>query len=250
MSHKLSFPILCVIAVAVAACSILYELLLAQTLATTMGNTTLRYNITIGLYIASMGVGALCYDRLLAFFSKEKSELVLFVKIECLLAFFGLCAPFLVLIFDSFFQSLGLKQVVSYHSFSVQTAIFVFNHALIVIIGLFSGLELPLLMSLAAKIRPQTETKVLMFDYFGTLIGAVIFPILLVPYIHLFTMAALISLINLVVAAIFCFLTDTKKMLLTVMISCLMLLNIVYLIFHQSFNHYIIERFYFLGGLF
>lgn len=250
MIGSLRFPLLAFFAVAVACCSILYELLLAQTLATTMGNTTLRYNMTIGLYIASMGVGALFYERLLVFFSKDRSEIILFIKIECLLAVIGLCAPFLVLIFDSYFQQLGLADIINYQGFFSQASLFLFNHSLIVIIGILSGLELPLLMSLAAKMKKNSETKVLMFDYLGTLIGAILFPILLVPHIHLFTMAGLISLINLFAALFFSFVVSSRNKLLVGLIVVLGFVNILYLLNAESFNSFIIEKYYFMGGMF
>ena len=43
----------------VASCSILYELLLGQALSAFMGDTVLRFSVTIGLYLFSMGIGAL-----------------------------------------------------------------------------------------------------------------------------------------------------------------------------------------------
>lgn len=250
MTGRLRFPLLAFFAVAVACCSILYELLLAQTLATTMGNTTLRYNITIGLYIASMGVGALVYERLLSFFSKERSEIILFIKIECMLAVIGLCAPFLVLIFDSFFQQMGLAGKIDYQGFFTQSSLFIFNHSLIVIIGILSGLELPLLMSLAAKIKENSETKVLMFDYLGTLIGAILFPIVLVPHIHLFKMAGIISFINLCAALAFSFIVSNQNKVLIGTIVTLGFFNLFYLFTSEKFNSFIIEKFYFMGGLF
>ena len=42
-----------------AACSLLYELLIAQTLATLAANTVVWYSVTIGVYLAAMGVGAM-----------------------------------------------------------------------------------------------------------------------------------------------------------------------------------------------
>jgi hypothetical protein len=45
-------------------CSLLYELLLAQTLSALLGNTVLRYNLTIGCYLGALGLGAiLCGSR-------------------------------------------------------------------------------------------------------------------------------------------------------------------------------------------
>ncbi len=48
----------------VAFCSIVYELLMAQTLSLLTGNSVLRYSTTIGLYLASLGLGAfLCTNK-------------------------------------------------------------------------------------------------------------------------------------------------------------------------------------------
>ena len=47
----------------VAYCSIVYELLMAQTLSVLMGNTVMRYSITIGIYLASLGLGAMLCER-------------------------------------------------------------------------------------------------------------------------------------------------------------------------------------------
>ena len=41
-----------------AFCSIVYELLLGQALAAFLGNTVLRYSVTIGLFLLAKGIGA------------------------------------------------------------------------------------------------------------------------------------------------------------------------------------------------
>ena len=62
MSTKWS--LIYVVTVLVAFCSIVYELLMAQTLTLLTGNSVLRYSTTIGLYLASMGIGAfLCRGK-------------------------------------------------------------------------------------------------------------------------------------------------------------------------------------------
>jgi S-adenosylmethionine/arginine decarboxylase-like enzyme len=97
-----------------AFCSIIYELLLAQTLATTMGDTLLRYNITIGLYIASMGMGALLYGKF-----NQKYQITNLIRIELLISLVGGLAPISVLILDSMFQSLSFNGLtpVTFHNF-------------------------------------------------------------------------------------------------------------------------------------
>jgi spermidine synthase len=42
-----------------AFCSIVYELLLGQALSAFLGNTVLRYSVTIGLYMMSLGIGSM-----------------------------------------------------------------------------------------------------------------------------------------------------------------------------------------------
>ena len=46
------------ITVIVSACSLLYELLIAQTLSLLAGNTVVWYSLTVGAYLGAMGLGA------------------------------------------------------------------------------------------------------------------------------------------------------------------------------------------------
>lgn len=228
----------------VATCSLLYELLLAQTLATTMGNTVLRYNVTIGLYIASMGLGALCYPRLIQRWRarNERGDEVGFVWIEVLLSVIGFLSPMIVLMVDSLFQRTSV-----YQGWFAQSFMFSFNHLLIVLIGFISGLELPLLMDMAKKIHPLLGRRVLGFDYLGTLIAAVSFPILLVPYFNLFTIAAMVALLNGLVALLFVFYRKVGGVAGLTLLGISLVANLLYLFNHKSMNQWIIDQFYFLG---
>ena len=44
-----------------SACSLLYELLIAQTLTLIARNMVIWYSLTVGTYLAAMGVGAILY---------------------------------------------------------------------------------------------------------------------------------------------------------------------------------------------
>jgi S-adenosylmethionine/arginine decarboxylase-like enzyme len=236
--------ILLFFATVVAMCSLLYELLLAQTLSTTMGNTVLRYNVTIGLYIASMGVGALVYKKLLQWWkNSSQNEDTGFVTVEILLSCFGVLAPIMVLIVDSLFQKSG-----HYQSLFSQTSLFVFNHSLIVLIGFLSGLELPLLMDMGKKIHQQLGRRVLAFDYLGTLVAAIIFPIVLVPFFNLYTIAAMVAILNAIVAFSFVLYRRLRSLYLIIPLVISILGNILFLIFEETCNRWIIERFYLLGS--
>ena len=53
-----TIPELLTITFIVSACSLLYELLIAQTLSLLAGNTVVWYSLTVGAYLGAMGIGA------------------------------------------------------------------------------------------------------------------------------------------------------------------------------------------------
>jgi spermidine synthase len=183
--------IILVITFIVALCSLLYELLLAQTLATTMGNTLVRYNITIALYIASLGIGVIYY--------KSKSYLSIIyqlLKVEWCLAILGGTSVFLVVIMDALMHKLSIITGLDYGSWIIQTWLYVFNHSLIIAIGFLSGLELPLLMDLAKTIQARLANRVLAMDYIGSVCASLLFPLLLLPSLGIFAAAIFTASLN------------------------------------------------------
>lgn len=161
-------------------CSIVYELLLAQSMAATLGNTFLRYNVTIGLYLASLGGGALLCSR------RKAGDLVLrLIEVEVALAFLGALSPLLILFWDAaMFKALPRP--------GYWLMAYGFDHGLVVLVGLFSGFELPLLMRLGG----DKANEVLAVDYGGTLLGALLFPLCLLPGLGVLQAAALTGLLN------------------------------------------------------
>lgn len=69
-------------------------------------------------------------------------------------------------------------------------------YGVIAAIGILSGFELPLLISLRKSEKENTVNQVLGVDYFGSLVGAVCFPLLLWPRMGLFGTAFLTGLLN------------------------------------------------------
>lgn len=180
-----------------AFCSIVYELLLAQTLATTMGNTVLRYSTTIGFYLFALGLGALSYQR------KKPTELFpRLVRIELSLSTIGALSPTLVLAFDMLVHKVAGATGLPYRGWLLQSGIWIFNYGLIVAIGWLSGIELPLLMDLGNQQKKGLGNRVLVVDYIGTLAGSVLFPLLLLPVFGLFFVAHLVGFLNVFVAVI------------------------------------------------
>jgi S-adenosylmethionine/arginine decarboxylase-like enzyme len=232
------------ITVITACASILYEFLLAQALSTTMGNTALRYNTTIGIYIASMGFGALFYKKII-----RKDILLEFVRLELVLSFVGGVAPIMALVFDYAFNAISKSSGISFFSTTIQSPLFLLNHLLIVIIGFLSGLELPLLIDLGKKFDKKRGNFVLAFDYLGTLIGAIMFPIFILPALHIFTIGYVVSALNISVAFFmmlkFKLENKTYKMITIIMF----IMWICLIIFSRELNELFVQKFYFGGQI-
>lgn len=243
-STSTNLHLIYLVTVITACCSILYELLLAQALSTTMGNTALRYNTTIGLYIAAMGFGALLYKRFI-----KKDVLVEFVKIELILSFIGGIAPILVLMSDYFFNFMARGTGVSFFSNWIQGPLFTFNHLLIVLIGFLSGLELPLLIDMGKKFDKRKGNFVLAYDYFGTLIGAILFPIIILPQLHIFTIGYVVSAMNIIVALFVMIKLKIDNKLYKALIIFMLILWSMLILNAHAVNEMIINKFYFGGGV-
>jgi len=163
-----------ILTILMAACSLVYELALAQSLTALFGGTVLRYSVTIGLYLFGLGLGTFYVDQRPA---KHLAHSFFYVQI-------GL----------SVLGSLGFISMiaVSVWQFDYPWLVFLYAHGLILVIGFFSGLELPLMNDLNRK----RFTETLSFDYWGALIGCVAFPVLLYPQLGLVLTTLLTASVN------------------------------------------------------
>lgn len=160
-----------------ALCSIVYELLLGQTLSAFLGNTILRYSVTIGLYMSSMGFGALFLPRRFS----EKPILGL-LKVEFALSLIGSLSVFFLLAI----YSLGAEGLL----FSACA------HGLIILIGLLTGFELPLLVIIGNSQREDSESRVLGVDYLGAFAGTLLFAFLFYPRLGIIASAICVGALN------------------------------------------------------
>jgi hypothetical protein len=216
-----------VMTIVVATCSMLYELVLAQALSSILGNTMMRYNLTIGLFIASMGIGALMYGKLL----KGRLDLNL-IRVELALTIVGGLCPILALFFDSLFKPFPFLILIA-------------THFLIVAVGFISGLELPLLMDMGKKISSTGDNKVLALDYIGTLLGAVLFPLFILPYFSIFTTAFIVALFNCLVAGYLVLTGNIRGYKEKTICATTLAILVLSLIYHNEINHFIVEKLYF-----
>lgn len=172
--RTLLISILCV-----AACGLVYELLIATVASYLLGSSVTQFSISIGLFIGSMGLGSWLSQRV------RGNLLDTFILAESVLGILGGMAVWLL--FWTYPRGL-LYHVVFYPS--------------LIAIGALTGLELPLLTRLlkAYGTLRRVLAQAFSFDYLGALAGAVLFPLVLLPWLGMMRTAFVVGLANLGVA--------------------------------------------------
>ena len=167
-----------IIAVFIAGlCSIVYELLISTTSSYFLGDSVKQFSLTIGVYMAAMGVGS--------YLSKFIGEQILqsFIWIELGLGLVG-----------------GASVPILYGSFHGLTAgqYQFLMLGLTGIIGILTGFEIPLLARIMKQYYPLKTNlaNVLSLDYIGALAATLLFPFLLLPFFGLFRTSIGFGLLN------------------------------------------------------
>jgi len=172
-------PLLFLNVLIVATCGLIYELLAGTLASYVLGDSITQFSLIIGIYLFAMGVGS----WLSRFIDKGLARR--FVDIELAVAILGgSSAPLLFLTFSR----------VSYF--------YVVLYFIVFAIGVFVGLEIPLLLRI---LKDEIEFKelisrVLAFDYIGALVASILFPILFVPRLGLIRTSLIFGMLNAVVA--------------------------------------------------
>jgi spermidine synthase len=182
-----------------------YEFALAQTLSLLLGQTTLRYPVTIGLYTAALGFGSLGFSRV---FKNTKSNLMKLIKIEVGIAVLSCLSFILLFLCDYIFKLDWFQSILPIESISMQ----ILTHLLVLLIGFMAGAELPLLMAICEEKKILSAIRVLSGDYFGTLLAAVLFPLVLLPNLHLFSIIVLATFFNLLSAVLLYYFFTEKNL--------------------------------------
>ena len=166
----------------IAICGLIYELIIGSLSAYLLGDTIYQFSLVIGFFLSAMGLGS--------FLSRvvKRNLLVVFLNVEIAIGIIG------------GFSAAGLFGAftlfpISYSIIMVATA---------VLLGSLIGLEIPLLTRIAknyGNLR-NTLSNVLAFDYVGALVGSLLFPLVLLPYLGLTKTAFLVGGFNLLVVAI------------------------------------------------
>ena len=228
-------PIVYAASLILAACSLLYELLIAQTLSLLAANTVIWYSLTVGTYLGAMGLGALIYDAR----SKPATWDRLY-RIEMLLSVAG--AGAVVLIYLA--HTVGLYYRVSDMQLAGAVAFFGPSFLMIVVVGILTGIELPLLIRLGndAAGGKDVTNRVLGFDYLGALIAGLVFPLVLVPRLSLITIGFVIAGVNLLMAILALLLGRASTRRLAVKIATTATLTVV--LFTSVFNPAALEQYF------
>lgn len=162
-------------ALLIAGCGICYQLILATLATWLVGNGILQFSLTIGGFLAAMGVGAWASARVVDLPG-------VFRKSELLLSLIGGHSALILL--GAWAWSEDLWPVV-------------FGGLLLVLGGLI-GLELPLLLRWARRYAALRQTVARLFaaDYLGALLAGLAFPLILLPLLGVVRTAFLVGLIN------------------------------------------------------
>ena len=172
-----------------ATTSIIYELVLAQTLSILSGNTVLWFSLTIGFFLGSMGLGSLYYK----YFFKKNNYCANLINVEILLIIAGSLGVLFI------YGAHLITGYLLYKEFAVAALVLfpVWSFLVITIIGFLTGIELPLLFEIGAKTAQKPiYNKILALDYVGSFIGALLFPLILVLLFSSVTIGILAALVN------------------------------------------------------
>ncbi|BES70498.1 polyamine aminopropyltransferase [Marinobacter nanhaiticus D15-8W] len=156
-------------------CSIIYELLISTTASYFLGDSVRQFSITIGVYMAAMGLGSWLSRWV------NGNLLMAFIAVELVLGLIGgLCVPFMYLAYA--------------YTDLVQPVMLL----LILTVGTLTGLEVPLLTRLLEHqdILARNLSNVLSLDYLGALLATLAFPFLVLPWMGVFQSSLVFGLLN------------------------------------------------------
>jgi spermidine synthase len=168
-------PILFLNVLVIAACGLVYELLAGTVASYVIGDSVTQFSLIIGLYLSALGVGA----WLSRFLDRDLAGR--FVEVEIAVALIG-----------------GLSAPMLFFGFARLQWFQLFLFLVVFVIGVLVGLELPILMRILREHLDFKElvSRVLSFDYLGSLFAAVLFPLFLVPRIGLVRTSILFGFLN------------------------------------------------------
>lgn len=191
MSTRLRSSTLVFTVFTVAGAAMIYQFSVVTALIFIMGDSIVLFSVFTGVFLCSMGVGALVGAK------QTHTTHIAFIRAQFALAFLGLAA--LPLIFLLFAGSEYLRRTGVALPPALLTLCFWTTGLLIdVLFGAFTGTQLPMLAGLFRDLwLPERSLAFLLgFDYLGSFLGAVLFPLLLFPSVGLFRTVLVAAVLN------------------------------------------------------
>ncbi|CTQ50144.1 polyamine aminopropyltransferase [Jannaschia donghaensis] len=162
----------------VAVAGLIYELIAATVSSYLLGDSIRQFSFVIGVFLSAMGVGA--------FLSRYVDDAVTgFVRAQIGLGLIG-----------------GFAALLTFYTYAQTEAVALPLYGTLFAVGALSGMEIPLLARILNQIgagRFRFE-NVLSFDYLGSLLAALAFPVLIVPNLGLIAAGLAFGMLNLAVA--------------------------------------------------
>ncbi len=183
MSKK--YRLLMLTTLIISGCSMCYELIISAVSSYLLGNSTLQYSITIGLYMASLGIGS----YISKFFTKNLFNV--FVTIELGIGVIGGISSLILFLANIYVSNYAVVMYIE-----------------IIIIGTFAGAEIPIMTRIIEQDENNlkvTLSSIFSFDYIGGLLGSIAFPLILLPKLGYFATSFLCGLMNIVAAMLIMF---------------------------------------------
>jgi spermidine synthase len=170
-------PLLLATVLLVATCGFVYELVIIALGTYLFGNSVFQVSVVLAAFVSSMGLGSLASKPLL------RRPAQAFVAVEAAVALIG-----------------GLSAMTLYAAFAY---LGIYEPVMLLVaatIGLLVGCEIPLLLALLQRARPQdagaSVADLLAADYLGAVVGGVSFPFLLLPWLGQIDAALAIGALN------------------------------------------------------
>lgn len=178
MSKK--YRLLMLTTLIISGCSMCYELIISAVSSYLLGNSTLQYSITIGLYMAALGLGS----YISKYFKKKLFNI--FVTIELSIGIVGGVSSLLLFLANIYIQNYDVVMYIE-----------------IILIGILAGAEIPIMTRIIEDDEQNlsvTLSSIFSFDYIGGLLGSIAFPLLLLPKLGYFATSFLCGLLNIIAA--------------------------------------------------
>lgn len=191
----------------VATCGLIYELLASTLASYLLGDSVTQFSTVIGTYLFAMGVGSY-----LSRFVRG-DELGAFIRVEVMIAMLG-----------------GWSAAGLFLAYPLADDFRLLLYALVLLIGLLVGLEIPLLIRILRGRFAFRElvSNVLTYDYVGALIASLAFPLFLVPHLGMIRTGMVFGLANVAVAiALLLVLREQRRVAGDLLASALVAISLI-----------------------